>query len=87
MFKPNIDAKGSNTMNTYRAERLPSSAAVSSFVTVLVSAWFVLAAGAILTDQHSGATLEMAKTPSSHALVTPDAHFSITVEARRSTAG
>ena len=83
MFKPNIDRKGSSDMNTYRNESLPSSAAVSSFVTVLVSAWFVLAAGAILTDQHSEGTLEMAKTPSSHAQVTPDAHFSIVVEARR----
>ena len=83
MFMPNIDAKGSNEMNTYRNESLPSSAAISSFVTVLVSAWFVLAAGAILTDQHSEGTLDMAKTPTSQAHVTPDAHFSIVVEARR----
>ena len=68
-------------MNTYRSE-----AAVSSLVTVLVSAWFLLAAGAILTDQHSQGTVDMANTPSSHSLVTPDAHFTIVVEARRSSA-
>ena len=70
-------------MNTYRFD---GSAAVSNLVTVLVSAWFVLAAGAIITDQHSEGTLEMAKTPTSQANVTPDAHFTITVEARRSAA-
>ena len=67
------------------AEYQPSNA-VSSAVTVLVAAWFVLAGGAILTDQHSEGTLEMARTPSSLASVTPDAHFSIVVEAKRSTA-
>ena len=73
-------------MSNYRSAGLPSSTAVSNFVTVLVSAWFVLAAGAILTDQHSEGTLDMAMTPTSHAQVTPDAHFSIVVEARRSSA-
>ena len=72
-------------MNTYRFASLSSTAAVSSFVTILVSAWFLLAAGAILTDQHSEGTIEMANTPTSHVHVTPDAHFSIVVEARRST--
>lgn len=80
MSKPDTDAKGSNAMKPYR---LDGSAAVTNLVTVLVSAWFVVAAGAILTDQHSEGTLEMAKTPTSQAQVTPDAHFTITVEARR----
>lgn len=71
-------------MSTYRFAGLPSSASVSSLVTVLASAWFVVASGAILTGQHSEGTLEMAKTPTSQAQVTPDAHFTITVEARRS---
>lgn len=83
MFKLNTTTQGSSRMNTYR---LDGSAIVTSLVTVLVSAWFVLAAGAILTDQHSEGTLDMAKTPTSHADVTPDAHFTITVEARRPTA-
>ena len=68
------------------AQQLPSNAAVSSVVTVLVSAWFVLASGAILTDQHSAQNVEMARTPSMASTVVPDAHFSIVVEAKRSTA-
>ena len=72
-------------MNTYSTPAYPSNASVSSAVTMLVSAWFLLASGAILTDQHSEATIEMAKTPA-HAQIVPEAHFSIVVEARRSTA-
>jgi hypothetical protein len=67
------------------AEFQPSNA-VSSAVTVLVAAWFVLASGAILTDQHSEGTLEMARTPTLASHAAPDAHFSIVVEAKRSTA-
>ena len=70
-------------MKPYEFTQVPSNAAVTTVVTVLVSAWFVLASGAILTDQHSEANIERAKTPTEHALVVPDAHFSITVEARR----
>ena len=51
-----------------------------------LAAWFALAGGAILTDQHSEGTLEMARTPSSLAATTPDAHFQIVVEAKRSAA-
>jgi hypothetical protein len=83
MFKPNDAESRRATMKPYEFANMPSSAAVSSLVTVLVSAWFVLASGAILTDQHSAANIERAKTPSEHAQVTPDAHFTITVEARR----
>ena len=73
-------------MKPFESAEYPSSAAVSSFVTVLVAGWFVLASGAILSDQHSEGTLEMARTPSLANAATPDVHFSITVEARRSTA-
>ena len=73
-------------MKAYEFTQAPSNAAVSSLVTVLVSAWFVLAGGAMLTGHHSEGTLEMANTPTSHAQVTPDAHFQIVVEARRSSA-
>ena len=65
------------------SEQLPSNSAVSNVVTVLVSAWFLLASGAILTDQHSEHNVEMARTPSTVSNVVPDAHFSIVVEARR----
>ena len=70
-------------MKQYEFTNVPSNAAVTSVVTLLVSAWFVVASGAILTDQHSEANVERAKTPTEHAQVVPDAHFSITVEARR----
>ena len=73
-------------MKPFESAEYPSSAAVSSFVTVLVAGWFVLASGAILSDQHSEGTLEMARTPSLTSNATPDAHFSIVVEARRSSA-
>lgn len=73
-------------MNTYDTPAYPSNASVSSAVTMLVSAWFLLAGGAILTDQHSEATIEMARTPAQHAQIVPEAHFRIVVEARRNTA-
>jgi hypothetical protein len=75
MFNTNTDGPtGEIAMNTYSTPAYPSNASVSSAVTMLVSAWFLLASGAILTDQHSGAT------------IVPEAHFSIVVEARRNTA-
>ena len=73
-------------MKPFEFPEYPSSNAVTNAVTVLVAAWFVLASGAILTDQHSEGTLEMARTPSLAHAATPDAHFSIVVEARRNSA-
>jgi hypothetical protein len=73
-------------MKPFEFTEYPSSATVSSLVTVLVAGWFVLASGAILSDQHSEGTLEMARTPSALSSTTPDAHFSIVVEAKRSAA-
>ena len=74
-------------MKPFEFAEYQGSNAVPSVVTVLVAAWFLVAGGAILTDQHSEGTLEMARTPSLAAsAATPDAHFSIVVEARRSTA-
>ena len=70
-------------MIRYEFNQLPSNSAVSSVVTVLVSAWFLLAGGAILSDQHSQQNLERARTPSMASTVVPDAHFTIVVEARR----
>jgi hypothetical protein len=73
-------------MKPFEFTEYPSSATVSSLVTVLVAGWFVLASGAILSDQHSEGTIEMARTPSALSSTTPDAHFSIVVVAKRSTA-
>ena len=70
-------------MSHYEFNQLPSNSAVSSVVTVLVSAWFLLAGGAILSDQHSQQNVDMARTPSMASSVVPDAHFTIVVEARR----
>ena len=73
-------------MKPFEFAEFQGSNAVPSAVTVLVAAWFFVAGGAILTDQHSEGTLAMARTPSLTSVATPDAHFSIVVEARRSTA-
>ena len=70
-------------MNTYKFSAMPSNAAVTSFVTVLVTAWFALASGAILTDQHSEATIEMARAATVD--VPYEARETIVVEARRSS--
>jgi hypothetical protein len=73
-------------MNAYKFSGMPSNAAVASFVTVLVTAWFALASGAILTDQHSEATIEMARTvPVAPADIPYEARETIVVEARRSS--
>lgn len=74
-------------MNPYRFAGMPSNASVAGVVTLLVSAWFVLAGGAILTDQHSQATIEMAKAPPAQIVeIAPEARMTIVVEGRRSTA-
>jgi hypothetical protein len=74
-------------MNTYRFAGLPSNSSVAGIVTLLVSAWFVLAGGAILTDQHSEQTVENARAPAARLAEIPaEARMTIVVEARRSTA-
>ena len=74
-------------MQPFQFVQIPSNGAVASVVTILVSAWFVLAGGAILTDQHSEGTLEMARAPTARtAEIAPEAHVTIVVEARRSSA-
>ncbi len=40
-------------MNAYRFAELPSNSSVASFVTLLVSGWFLVASGAILADPAS----------------------------------
>ena len=80
MFNANT-TKGKQ-MNAYKFSGMPSNAAVVSVVTVLVTAWFALAAGAILTDHHSEANLEMARAVP--AVSVADVHETIVVEARRS---
>ncbi|HUP97572.1 MAG TPA: hypothetical protein VM073_06520 [Usitatibacter sp.] len=75
-------------MNTFKFSGLPSNAAVSSVVTLLVSAWFVAAGGAILTDQHSEGTIESARGAPvvSSGTIPDEARLTIVVEARRTRA-
>ena len=40
---------------TYRPAPIPSSSSVAGLVTVVACTWFLAAAGAILTDNHSEA--------------------------------
>ena len=85
-------------MNAYKFAEYPSNSSVASGVTMLVSVWFLIAAGAILTDsspaysQRNQATAtpatryaeEAAAPVVSTVAIAPEAHFTITVEARRS---
>jgi hypothetical protein len=89
-------------MNTYKFAEYPSNSSVASGVTMLVSVWFLVAAGAILSDAPSVYTQRHAEvqakvTPQTQyaevatpaalipaALIAPEAHLTITVEARRS---
>lgn len=74
-------------MNTYKFSGLPSNSSVAATVTLLVCAWFAMAGGAILTDQHSAATIESARAvPASHAEIPDAARLTIVVEAKRLSA-
>jgi hypothetical protein len=72
-------------MKAYKFSGLPSNAAVAGGVTVLAAAWFVLAGCAILSDNHSGSTLDAARpAPISTVYYIPaEARETIVVEARR----
>jgi hypothetical protein len=79
-----VNRRRGSTMNTYRFSGLPSNGSVAAAVTMLVSAWFTLAGGAILTDHHSAATIEAARAvPGHNAAIPPEARLTIVVEARR----
>jgi hypothetical protein len=83
-------------MKAYKFAQYPSDSAVASGITLLVSVWFLVAAGAILSDPTSQYTQRdevRAAAPLVHTAdaspiagspVAPEAHFRITVEARRS---
>ena len=84
--------KGANAMNTnmneYRFAEYPSNSTVANGVTLLVSAWFLVAAGAILTDPASPYTRPVAieaaaPAPTTVAAIAPATYFTITVEAKR----
>jgi hypothetical protein len=89
--------KGEMKMNAYKFAGYPSNSSVASGVTMLVSAWFLVAAGLILTDSSSAYTPRAAAVvaPVTHndepeypavtnVAIAPEARFTINVEARRS---
>jgi hypothetical protein len=83
-------------MNAYQfLARLPSNGSVASVVTLLVSAWFLVAAGAILTDPTSvytqrpmvSAQAGQARVAEAVTPATPQAHTTIMVVAARRNGG
>ncbi|MEP7070698.1 MAG: hypothetical protein ABI789_15725 [Usitatibacter sp.] len=83
-------------MNAYKFAEYPSNASVASGVTFLVSAWFLVAAGLILTDSSAYTPRvqphvapvaqnddETAYPAPTHVAIAPEARFTINVEASR----
>ena len=80
-------------MNTYRFADLPSNSSVASLVTLLVSGWFLIAAGAILSDPPSiytqrSQTLavrapQSLDAPRNAAAIAPQTRLTIMVVAKR----
>jgi hypothetical protein len=87
--------QGEKTMNAYKFAEYRGNSTVASGVTLLVSMWFLVAAGAILSDP-AAADTPRAATPTVQAAeapavavpaalaIAPEARLTITVEARRS---
>ena len=83
-------------MNAYQfLAKLPSNGSVASLVTLVVSAWFLVAAGAILTDptsvytQRPVTTAQAAQSRVAQAATpaTPQAHTTIMVVSARRNGG
>ena len=81
-------------MNDYKFTQYPSNSSVASSITMLVSAWFLVAGAAILSDPVSPYTtrkvMEAQAAPAvrtAHAApavaIPPEANLTITVAARR----
>ena len=75
-------------MNALRLAPYTANATVADGVTLLVSAWFLVAGAAILSDPTSIYTQRnVAKAPAAvQVAVVPDAHLSLVVEAKREIA-
>src|SRR5258708_21217595 len=79
-------SQGDKSMNAYRFAELPSNSSVASFVTLLVSGWFLVASGAILADPASPYTqrAQPQTVPAPQFAAVPDARLAtITVEGHR----
>jgi hypothetical protein len=65
---------------------LRGESTVAAAVTAVVCAWFLMAAGAILTDPvspYTTRTVHTAAAPAGPVAIAPEARLTITVEARR----
>ena len=71
---------------TYRPAPIPSSSSIAGMVTLVACTWFLAAAGAILTDNHSEALVEATRAAIAEQAVLPDDRVTIVVEAHRSAA-
>ncbi len=77
-------------MSPYKFANLPSNSSVDFGVTALVSVWFLVAAGAILTDSassiysHRAPSLQAKAAPATTVAIAPEARFTIHVVGRRS---
>lgn len=84
-------------MKEYKFTQYPSNASVASGITMLVSVWFLVAGGAILSDPASPytqraqaqsaplvQTADASASAGSPVAIAPEAHLTITVEAHRS---
>jgi hypothetical protein len=82
--------QGETKMNAHKLAPYSANAAVANGVTFLVSAWFLVAGAAILSDPTSVYTQRDAKAaPASEVAATqiaPEARLTIVVEAKRSSA-
>jgi hypothetical protein len=83
-----VTQRKKNMNTTYKFSSVPSNSTVAGLVTVMVSAWFLMAAAAIFADPSASRTVErdvlsQAPAPATEVAIAPEAHFKITVEAPR----
>jgi hypothetical protein len=81
-------------MSPFQFAHIPSNESVASLVTIVASAWFLMAAGAMLAEPsvEQQARALHAKTPvvvvrQVSAMQMPEAHFTIHVVAQRTNPG
>ena len=76
-------------MNSYRFADLPSNSSVSAFVTLAVSAWFLVAGAAIVLNEGVGVPAAATAEPipvvyaAPAVAIEPEARLIIVVEGRR----
>jgi len=81
-------------MSTYKFAPVPDNASIAAAVTTLVCAWFLVAAGTILTDPNPGYTQRLASAEPKNVAsapvhdklaIAPEARLTIHVVAQRLT--